>query len=123
MAIINKDKYLKDIASLVHKGVMDFELNDRPALEMGGRRVYVGGVAFDYDLGELTYTVQGREGALLPTEHGVRRLSQLDVRSLAAVSDTVRRYAGLRRERERNLVNVESRLRQLSGPKGPGMSL
>ena len=91
MAIINKDKYLKEIASLVHKGEMVFEAVDRPSLEMGGRQVYVGSVAFDLDLGELTYSVQNRAGDTLASAHGVRRLSGLDGKSLAAVTGIVRK--------------------------------
>ena len=121
MAIVKKEKYLKDIAALVHKGVMDFEGDDRPSLEMGGRKVYVSSVGFSYDLGELTYKVSTREGTELASAHGLRPLSGLDQKTLSAVSDAVRRYAVLRRERERNLVNVESRLRAVAKNPAPAL--
>lgn len=110
MAIINKDKYLMEIASLVRKGSYEFEPGDRPAVRMGGRDVFISSVGFDMERGELTYTVSNEAGEILPSAHGERPLSVLDARTLGTVGGTVRRYAELRRERERNQVNIEARL-------------
>lgn len=120
MAVINKDKYLKDIASHVPKRGLYFEGDDRPAVMMRGRQVYISSVAFDPELEQLTYTVANKRGDVFTSEHGERRLSALDVRTLSSVSDTVRRYALLRGQRERNELNIASRLRMAapSGAKG-----
>lgn len=114
MAIVNKDKYLKDIGALVKKGVMYFEAEDRPQLEMGGRKVFVSSVSFDMDRGDLTYTVTNQKGEILSSAHGVRPLSGLDIQTLASVGKVVRNYAELKSQRERNLVNVESRLQTVA---------
>ena len=111
MAIINKDKYLKDIASRVKRGAMYFEAEDRPGLDMGGRQVFVSSVAFDLDRGELTYQVSNVRGDVLPSVHGVRNLRELDIKTLSTISGVVRTYQGMQLSRERNLVNIESRVR------------
>ena len=122
MAVINKEKYLREIASFVQKGALEFENGDRPVVEMDGMKVYVSRVGFDFDRGEITYDVSDAAGKILPSVHGERPLAALDVRTLASVSGTVKEYAALRSSRERNLVNVESRLKETarrlsSGPK------
>ena len=109
MAIVNKDKYLKDIGALVKKGVMYFEAEDRPQL-----KVFVSSVSFDMDRGDLTYTVTNQKGEILSSAHGVRPLSGLDIQTLASVGKVVRNYAELKSQRERNLVNVESRLQTVA---------
>ena len=119
MAIIRKDKYLKDIANRVGRGSMFFEADDRPALLMGGHQVYVSSVGFDTLSGEMTYAVSNLKGEVLPSARGSRRLGELDIRSLASVSEVVSRYSDLRRERTRNLVNVETRMRQITPSKRP----
>ena len=122
MAVINKEKYLREIASFVQKGALEFENGDRPVVEMDGMKVYISRVGFDFDRGEITYDVSDAAGKILPAAHGERPLAALDVRTLASVSGTVKEYAALRSSRERNLVNVESRLKETarrlsSGPK------
>lgn len=122
MAVINKEKYLREIASFVQKGALEFENGDRPVVEMDGMKVYISRVGFDFDRGEITYDVSDAAGKILPSVHGERPLAALDVRTLASVSGTVKEYAALRSSRERNLVNVESRLKETarrlsSGPK------
>lgn len=114
MAIINKDKYLKDIGALVKKGVMYFEADDRPQLEMGGRKVFVSSVSYDMERGDLTYAVSNQKGDILPSAHGVRPLAGLDARTLSAIGKKVHEYAELRSQRERNLINVESRLQTVA---------
>ena len=123
MAIINKDKYLKDIASRVQRGAMYFEAEDRPVLDMGGRRVYVSSVAFDLERGELTYEVSNAKGDVLPSVHGVRSLRALDIKSLSAVGSVVKAYQQMQIDRERNLVNIESRVRsqKRGGILSPGL--
>lgn len=118
MAFINKDKYLKDIATRVGRGSMFFEAEDRPSLMMGGRQVYVSSVGFDTLSGEMTYTVSNQRGEILPSAKGIRPVRELDIKSLASVDRMVVQYSDLRRERTRNLVNMEARMRQVS-PKRP----
>ena len=79
------------------------------------------GVAFDMDLGELTYSVSDSKGEELLSRHGVRPLAQLDVNTLGKVEQSARKYAALRMERQRNIINVESRLSALS--KGAGVKM
>lgn len=110
MAIINKDKYLREIASLVQKGAYHFEPADRPSLMMAGRKVFISSVEFDLDSQELNYTVSNEKGDVLLSALGERRLAGLDMKTLAAVGGKVREYAELRSQRERNQVNIESRL-------------
>ncbi len=114
MAIINKDKYLKDIGSLVQKGVMYFDADDRPRLEMGGRKVFISSVSYDMDRGDLTYTVSNQNGVVLPSAYGVRPLAELDSKTLSSVSEAVHKAAALRVSRENNILNVESRLQMVN---------
>lgn len=123
MAIINKDRYLKDIAAAVRRGVMDFELQDRPVLEMGGYKVFVSSVSYDMDHGELTFSVSNSKGETLASSHGVRPLSKLDAKSLSEVASVVRRYESLRRKRSENLMQIASRSTFLSRKQNNGLSL
>lgn len=109
---INKHKYLRDIASLVQKGAFHFDSEDRPRLQMGGQTVFIKSVGYDMDGGGVAYTIAGADGKDILSEHGVRQLSNLDGATLKALDATVRRYADLRMQREQNLVNVESRVRE-----------
>lgn len=111
MAIINKDKYLKDIAGRVQRGAMYFEQGDRPAVEMGGRKVYVSSVFLSHDRGELAYTVANAYGDVLPSVHGMRALRDLDVRTISAVDRVVGRYAAMRLERENNVRRIASQVK------------
>ena len=115
MAIIKKDKYLKDIATRSGRSAMYFEAEDRPSLMMGGRQVYVSSVSFDQLSGEMIYTVSNMKGETLPSARGIRRLGELDVKSLSDVGRVVGRYTEMRQARTRNLVNVETRMRQMAG--------
>jgi len=127
MAVIKKDKYLKDIASHLHKGALYFEAKDRPAVQMGrgsdGKplTVYVSSVSFDQESGQLTYKVADAQGAELPSAHGLRPLVGLDVNTLSRVSDTARKYAELRSLRERNMVTINARLKAVRKPVGPSV--
>ena len=118
MAIIKKDKYLKDIAQRIGRGSVFFEAEDRPSLMMGGRQVFVSSVGFDLLSGEMTYSVSNSTGEILPSTRGVRRLGELDIKSLNELSRVVAAYADLRMERTRNLVNLENRVRQVSPKRG-----
>lgn len=122
MAVIRKDKYLKDIATRIGRGSMFFEMEDRPSVMMGGREVFVGSIGYDNLCGEMTYTVSNSRGDVLPTAHGVRRLVELDVRTLSQLSGLVGEYQRLRQSRTQNLVNLETRMRSLE-PKRPGRGL
>lgn len=110
MAVINKEKHLREIASLVRKGSFHFEPDDRPAVVMGGREVFVASVAFDPELECLTYTVRDAAGTRLASRLGERRLDALDTGTLAAVCVRAREYAALRSGRENDIVNIRSRL-------------
>ena len=121
MAIVRKEKYLKDIASLVKKGALYFEGDDRPVVSMGGRQVFVSSVAYDMESGEMTYRVSDEAGREYASGHGVRPLSNLDIKTLVNVAESARKYAALHRERERNIVNIEARVRNAG--KRSGMSL
>lgn len=118
MAIINKNKYLKDIATRIGRGSVFFEVEDRPSLMMGGRQVYVSSVGYDTLLGEMAYTVSNERGDILTSSKGIRPVKELDIKSLVSVSHVVAEYSALRQERTRNLVNMEARMRQVS-PKRP----
>lgn len=109
---INKHKYLREIASLVQKGAFHFDSEDRPAVSMGGRQVFIKSVGYDMDGGGVTFTVAGPDGRDIPSAHGMRPVSNLDGATLKVLGATVRRYADLRVQREQNLVNVESRVRE-----------
>lgn len=124
MAIINKEKYLKNIAFRLGRGSVFFEAEDRPSLMMGGRQVFVSSVGYDFLSGEMTYSVSNQKGEILPSAKGVRRLVELDVKSLSGIDKVVGYYSELRRNRSRNLVNVETRLRQSARTRSPkGMAL
>ena len=114
MAVIDKNKYLRQIAELVGKGAVCFDLGDRPALEMGGHTVFVRSVSFDTERGEFTYAVSNVNGEILPSAHGVRPLSGLDIGTLNGIADVVRRIRGRRLQ-----VSVDRRLE--SPRKGPSM--
>lgn len=122
MAIINKEKYLKDIARMVKRGAMYFEAEDRPQIEMGGRQVYIGSVSFDYDRGEMAYKVYNRVGNEIPSAHGVRPLQELDLRTLSSVKEVVANYHRMALERERNISKIFSQVGSLRR-RGPQMSL
>lgn len=114
MAIINKDKYLKDIAASVQRGAMYFEQKDRPGIEMGGRQVFVSSVFLSHDRGELAYTVANSQGDVLPSAHGMRPLRELDVRTLSAVGKVVSNYRRLRLERENSMHRITSQVLSLA---------
>ena len=121
MAITNREKYLKGIASLVHKGALHIEAEDRPVVMMGGRKVYISSVAFDTERDDLTYTVSNAKGEVIPSAHGERLLSGLDIGTLSGVEGAVRRYAAFLRDREHNLINVESRLKTVAKHTAPSV--
>lgn len=122
MAIIKKEKYLKDIAMRIGRNSMFFEAEDRPSLMMGGRQVFVSSVGYDLLSGEMTYTVSNKAGSTLLSEKGVRKLAELDIKTLSGLDEVVKRYEELRKSRTRNINNVSSRLLQTVGKrpfKGP----
>lgn len=123
MAIVKKEKFLKDIAMRLGRGSMHFEEEDRPVVMMGGRQVFVAAVGFDNLLGGMAYSVANANGEILPSAHGVRKLSDLDVKTLAAVGSVVVEYARMRQERSRNVTNIQSRLHETSRRSGKGLSL
>lgn len=123
MAIINKDKYLKDIAAKIQRSSMYFEMEDRPSIEMGGRQVFISCVSLDLENEQLTYTVCNSRGVELPSAHGLRPLRELDVRSLSAVTDKVDKYYHMRLDREKNLSRVSSQVTTLSRNRKPTLSL
>lgn len=120
MAIINKDMYLRDIALLVGKGGLSFDMGHRPGFEVDGRKVFVGSVSFDAERSALTYTLCNEAGKVYPSARGVRELSRLDVSVLSTVRTEAQEAARLRSRRTRNLVNIESRLREASRRNVPG---
>lgn len=120
MAVVNKAKFLMAIARLVAKGSVSFEGKDRPSFEADGKKLFIGGVSFDQEKGELVYSLLDGAGRLLSSRNGNRPLEGLDVRTLSTVSEMVRNYSNLRRQRQRNIVNIESRLR--ASRKGPQLS-
>ena len=123
MAIIKKDKYLKDIATRIGRGSVYFEEEDRPMLLMGGRQVYVASVGYDFLLGEMAYTVSNDRGDILPSAHGARRLAELDFKTLSKIGETVNEYSALRRERSRNMANIQARVGRLSENRRKGVTL
>lgn len=123
MAIVKKEKYLKDIAQRIGRGSMFFEAEDRPMFMMGGRQVFVSSVGYDNLSGEMAYIVSNQEGRVLPSAKGVRCLAELDITSLVKVQDVVKTYDGLRKERTRNLVNMETRMRLVSVARRPAKGI
>lgn len=121
MAVLNKAKFLMLIARLVAKNSVSFEGKDRPSFESDGKKFFVGGVSFDQDKGEMVYSLLDAAGKLVGSRNGSRPLSGLDIKTLSKVSETVRKYFDLHRSRERNLVNIESRLR--ASRKEPRLSM
>lgn len=119
MAIIDKEKYLKDIASLVRRDAILFEANDRPAILIGGKQAYVGSVFFDMDHGVMAYTLCDAAGRELTSARGMRPLSQLDIKTLSEVDVTVKEYASMRIMRERNLEMIKARVHAVDRKK-PG---
>lgn len=114
MAVTNREKYLKGIASRVRKGALHFEGEDRPRVMMGGHEVFISSVSYDTERCDLVYEVSSKAGKPIASQNGERLLSGLPLDTLAAVDAAVTRYASLRRERERNIVNVESRLKAVA---------
>lgn len=123
MPVVNKEKYLREIASLVRKGSLEFAPERRPSLEMGGRTVYVKGVSFDIERGELGYEICSEKGDVLSSVNGFRPLARLDQRSLLSVRDASREAFGARVQRGRNLSNIESRVRAAALRRSGGLNL
>ncbi len=114
MAISLKDKYLKAIAQAVGRGAVDFEAEDRPRLEMGGRQVYVGSVYYDLDRGELAFSVCNERGDVYPSVHGMRPLSSLDQRTLSGLREVTDRYRRMRVRRDENLSRIAAQANVLA---------
>ena len=122
MAIINKDRYLRDIARHIGKGEMSFEQESRVGIEVGGTKAFVKGVAFDAERGEITYELCDDAGKVYTSSRGPRPLSGLGVRDLSKVSRVVTEAARIRSQRMANIVNIRSRLSAVRG-KGAGIGL
>lgn len=122
MAIINKDRYLRDIARHIGKGEMSFDLENRVGIEVGATKAFVKGVAFDAERGELTYELCDAEGKVYTSSRGARPLSGLGVKDLSKVSAVVTEAARIRSQRMANIVNIRSRLGAVRG-KGAGIGL
>lgn len=124
MALIEKQRYLSDIAASVRKGEIVFDKDDRPVLSVGDNDVYVGSVSYDMDSGELVWGAQTRSGVPVPSPRGPRPLDTLNMASLKSVGATVSRYAGYRARRESNIVNLEAGVRVAAAVRrGQGVSL
>lgn len=91
MAIVIKELFMKDICNRVGRRAVYFDKEDRPALEMGGQKVFISSVSYDESLGRMTYSVVRPDGSLALSAHGPRMLDSLSVRLLSEVSASVRR--------------------------------
>ena len=111
MAVISKNKYLKDIAAALQRGRMYFEKNDRPSFMMGGFKAFVHDVWFDFDSGEINYNICNSNGEVFASAHGVRCLSELDAPTLAAVSKVVKEYHQMALKRQDSLERISSRVK------------
>ena len=107
MGIVNKEPFIRDICNRVSRGAVYFDKDDRPALEMGGKKVFISSVSFDQSLGRMTYSVSREDGALALSKHGPRLLEHLDAGTLSMVNRSVReacrRTVSLRRDNVRSL--------------------
>ncbi len=101
------------IASAVGRGVMSFEGDQRPQLEMGGYKVYVSSVYFDTDTGSFAYRVSSAAGREIPSELGPRPLDELSLDVLGSVERSVR--ASLEMRRAAGLVRSDDLSRRGKG--------
>lgn len=110
MAVINKDRYLKDIAAALQRSRMYFDKKDRVSFMMGTTKVYISDLSFDFDNGEINYNVSNERGDIFASAHGVRLLREVDVNTLASLSELVDRYHKLALKRQESLGRISSQL-------------
>ena len=110
MAVIRKERYLREIASCVRKGSLRFDEVDRPVLQVGGRDCYLSGLSYDVLSGEIVYTLSDKAGNVLPSAHGVRPVEGLPAGVLSDLAVKAGRYSRLRADKERNIANIRSRV-------------
>jgi hypothetical protein len=103
-----KDERLMYIASAVGKGVMHFEGEGRPALQMGGSKVFVSSVCYDMDSGRMSYRLAGADGNPVPGQTLARPLDELDVKALGDIERSVRSGVELRRSARKDAAATQS---------------
>ena len=109
MAILQKDRFIRDIAGAVGRGAMHFEKEDSPAVMIGGRQYFISSVFFDSYESKLAYELSDSRGAVIPSAFGLRPLSDLPSNLLKETRDVVQEYAAYRRNRVKNIVNLVNR--------------
>lgn len=114
MALSVKNEVLRDIAMMVRKGSIQFNMNDRPMLDLTridkktGRKIEycVGSISYDPDYGGLQYTLYTSNGLYVPKVDGPRPLDTLYEKELVAIREKVGKYFDMSICRESNLATV-----------------
>lgn len=114
MPIVNRTEMIREIASAVRKGSFLFEPDDRPVLEVGGRKFFIREVGYDMLGGLLTYTLCDADGRTLLSKNGERKLDSLSVDVLRGIREKVVEYKGYKTKREKNLNSIMSRMQMLN---------
>ena len=109
MAILQKDRFIRDIAGAIGREAMHFEKEDSPAVMIGGRQYFISSVFFDSYESKLAYELSDARGVVIPSAFGLRPLSDLPSNLLKETRDVVQEYAAYRRNRVKNIVNLVNR--------------
>lgn len=114
MPIVNRTEMIREIASAVRKGSFLFEPDDRPVLEVGGKKFFIREVGYDMQGGSLTYILCDANGTPVLSKNGERRLDSLSVDVLRDIREKVVEYMGYKTKREKNLNSILSRMQMLN---------
>lgn len=114
MPIVNRTEMIREIASAVRKGSFLFEPNDRPVLEVGGRKFFIREVGYDMQGGQVTFILCNADGTPVLSKNGERRLDSLPIDVLGDIRKKVVEYQGYKMKREKNLNSIMSRMQMLN---------
>lgn len=114
MAISIKDSVIREITTMVRKGTIQFDMNDRPVLDLNrtdrntGKKISycVGSIGRDEETSGLSYTLYTTDGTFVPSAKGPRSIESLYNRELVAVRDCVSKYFDMSINRSKNLRDI-----------------
>lgn len=125
MSLSVKNEVLRDIAMMVRKGSIQFDMNDRPMLDLTridkktGRKIEycVGSIEYDPEsyYGGLQYTLYTSNNVYVPKVDGPRPLDTLHEKELVVIRDKVNKYFDMSLSREYNLNIIENMLNDSEG--------
>lgn len=114
MPITKIDDVIREITMMVRKGTIQFDLNDRPVLDLNrtdkrtGKKISycVGSIGRDDDNSGLFFTLYTTDGKFVPSKNGLRPIESLYGKELIALRDSVARYFDMSLNRAKNLENI-----------------